>query len=393
MKSTQVDTVVVGAGAAGLATSACLKKAGLAHVLLEREADVAHTWRNHYDRLHLHTPRGGSGLPGLPMPSSYPKYPSRDQVVDYLVAYAAKLQLRPQFEQEVRRIARSPAGWQVETPDQQITCSHVVIASGNANTPRIPSWPGQERFVGQVLHSSAYRTGATWSGRRVLVVGFGNSGGEIAIDLVEHHAAAVTLSVRSPVNVIPRDLFGIPILSVGIVMSRLGSGLADVVSAPILRAAVGDIRALGLRKLPYGPFTQITREGRVPLLDIGTLQLVKDKKVEIQGGIERFSEQAVQFEGGMERPFDAVVLATGYTPSLERFIEPVSELVDERGAPRASGSEVVPGLFCCGFNVAPTGMLREIGIEANRIAAAIAEKRVSAPNSADLRKPLKDRCS
>jgi indole-3-pyruvate monooxygenase len=374
MKSARVDTVVVGASAAGLATSACLKKAGLDHVLLEREAHVAHTWRNHYDRLHLHTPRGGSGLPGLPMPSSYPKYPSRDQVVDYLEDYAAKLELRPQFGQEVRRVARTPAGWQVETQDQQIACTRVVIASGYTNTPRIPSWPGQEGFVGQVLHSSAYRTGATWSGHRVLVVGFGNSGGEIAIDLVEHHAAAVTLSVRSPVNVIPRDLFGIPILSVGIVMSRLGSGLADAVSAPILRAAVGDIRALGLRKLPYGPFTQITREGRIPLLDIGTLQLVKDKKIEIQGGIERFSEQAVRFEGGVERPVDAVVLATGYTPSLERFIEPVSELVDERGVPRASGSEVLPGLFCCGFYVAPTGMLREIGIEARRIATAIAEK-------------------
>src|SRR5580704_8009128 len=135
MELTRVDTVVVGASAAGLATSACLEKAGVDHVLLEREAHVAHTWRNHYDRLHLHTPRGGSGLPGLPMPFSYPKYPSRDQVVDYLEDYAAKLELPPQFGQEVRRVARTPAGWQVETQDQQIACSHVVIASGYTNTP------------------------------------------------------------------------------------------------------------------------------------------------------------------------------------------------------------------------------------------------------------------
>ena len=205
-----------------------------------------------------------------------------------------------------------------------------------------------------------------------LVVGFGNSGGEIAIDLVEQGAAEVGLAVRSPVNVIPRDLLGVPILSVGIVMSKLGAGLADVMSAPLVRAVVGDIRKLGLRKLPYGPFTQIMRDGRIPLLDIGTMKLVKDKKIAIHAGIDRFTRAGVRFEDGVERNYDAVILATGYTPSLDRFIEPVKELVDDRGVPKASGAEVLPGLYCCGFYVAPTGMLREIGIEASRIAKAIA---------------------
>ena len=372
MDNARIDTVVVGASAAGLATSACLKKKGVQHLLLEREAHVAHAWRNHYLRLHLHTPRGGSGLPGLAMPKSYPQYPSREQVVEYLEAYASRLGLAPRFGQEVRRVARHERGWQVETQDQKIDCKHVVVATGYTNQPRVPTWPGQEGFAGEVLHSSKYRTGAAWKGRRALVVGFGNSGGEIAIDLVEEGAAAVGLAVRSPVNVIPRDLFGVPILSVGIVMSKLGAGLADLLSAPLVRAVVGDLHKLGLRKLPYGPFTQITREGRIPLLDIGTMKLVKEKRIEIHAGIERFTQDGVRFEDGVEQKYDAVVLATGYTPSLDRFIGPVKELVDERGVPKASGVEVLPGLYCCGFHVAPTGMLREIGIEARRIAASIA---------------------
>ena len=371
MNELRVDTVVVGASAAGLAASACLKEAGIAHLLLEREVHVGHAWRNHYARLHLHTPRGGSGLPGLPMPTSYPRYPSREQVVEYLETYAGKLGLAPRFGEEVRRVARTAEGWRVETQALSIDCKRVVIASGYTSKPQIPTWPGQAGFTGEVLHSSAYRDGTRFNGRRALVVGFGNSGGEIAIDLVEHGAAAVVLSVRGEVNVIPRDLLGLPILTIGIAMSKLGSALADLLSAPLLRAAVGDIRKLGLRKLPHGPFTQISRDGRIPLLDIGTLRLVRERKIAIQRGIERFTPAGVSFEGGSEESFDAVILATGYTPSLERFLE-ADGLLDSRGAPGKSGTELLPGLFCCGFHVAPTGMLREIGIEARRIAAAIA---------------------
>lgn len=370
-ESIHVDTVVIGASAAGLATSACLKDRGLPHLLLEREAHVGHAWRNHYSRLHLHTPRSGSGLPGFPMPSSYPQYPARAQVVEYLERYQAALGLEPRFGEEVRRVARHGDGWRVETPALSVDCQQVVVATGYTSRAQVPAWPGQESFRGEALHSSAYRDGARFQGRRVLVVGFGNSGGEIAIDLVEHGAAAVGLAVRGEVNVVPRDLLGLPILTVGIAMRRLGARLADLLSAPLLRAAVGDLGALGLRKLPYGPFTQIIHHGRIPLIDVGTLELVREKKIVIHRGIERFTEDRVRFEGGAEARYDAVVLATGYTPSLDRFLA-VDGLLDGRGAPAASGRELAPGLYCCGFHVALNGMLPEIGLEARRIAQQIA---------------------
>ena len=156
---TEIDTVVIGASASGLATAACLKKAGVPHLLLEREQHVGHAWRNHYERLHLHTPRGISGLPGLPLPRDYPQYASREQVVAYLEAYVAHHGLAPRFGSEVTRVAREGERWRVQTSADQLSCRRVVIATGLTHTPRAPTWPDQESFEGTVLHSSKYVNG------------------------------------------------------------------------------------------------------------------------------------------------------------------------------------------------------------------------------------------
>lgn len=368
MKDT--DTIIIGASAAGLATAACLKRAGARFELLEREAHVGHAWRNHYDRLHLHTPRISSGLPYRAMPRSYPTYPSRDQVVQYLEDYAWNLELAPRFSTEVRRVCRTSSRWQVETSHETFTARNVVVATGATHTPYEPAWPGRDDFAGDLFHSSRYDNGSAHRGKRVLVVGFGNSACEIAIDLVEH-GAHPTLAVRSAVNVLPRDLFGLPILAVGIVLGALPPKVADALGAPLMRAAVGDIEALGLRKLPYGPITQIVETGRIPLLDIGTIGHIRKGDIAVRPGIERFTRSGVVFDDRREEAFDAVVLGTGYRPALETFLEDAASIVGNKGLPE-SGREVRPGLFFCGYYVSPTGMLREIGIEARRIAEAIA---------------------
>jgi len=204
----------------------------------------------------------------------------------------------------------------------------------------------------------------------VLVVGLGNSGGEIAIDLCEH-GARPAISVRSAVNVVPRDFLGIPILAWGIALSVLPGRLADAIAALVSRLSFGRLERLGLRQLSYGPMTQIRREGRIPLLDVGTIERVRSGAIEVLPGVESFSNGAARFAGGLERSFDAVVLATGYRPALEAFLDPAAEALDSRGLPRKSGADTAPGLFFCGFHVAPTGMLREIAREARSIAAAI----------------------
>ena len=365
-----VDTLIIGASAAGLATAACLKRAGHGFEILEASDVVGPSWRHHYDRLHLHTPKSASALPGLPMPSEWPRYPSRDQVVDYLERYRTHHGLEPRFGQAVTRLEPTDGGWLATTEDDEWRAQTVVVATGANRRPVRPAWPGLDAFRGDVLHSSEFRNGDPWKGRPVLVVGFGNSACEQAIDLVER-GALPHLAVRSPVNVLPRDVFGlVPVLQLGIVMQHLPPAVADALAWPMIRVTVGDIRKVGLRKLPYGPNAQIARDHHIPLLDIGTMDHIRAGRIGVHGGIERFTDDGVVFTDGETLAVDAVVLATGYRPGLDEFLVPWREVCDDEGTPRVSGGPTaLPGLYFCGQFVSPAGMLREMGIEAGRIAA------------------------
>jgi indole-3-pyruvate monooxygenase len=368
-----VDSLIIGASAAGLATAACMKSSGQRFEILEAAGVVGNLWRHHYDRLHLHTPKSASGLPGLRMPSSWPRYPTRDQVVDYLDRYRVHHGLDPQFGQPVRRLERLGDSWVATTDGGVWRARTVVVATGANSRPVRPTWPGLDAFGGQVMHSSEYRNGDPWTGRPVLVVGFGNSACEQAIDLVER-GAQPHLSVRSPVNVLPRDVFGVvPVLQLGIAMQHLPPALADALAWPMIRATVGDVRKVGLRKLPYGPNTQIARDRHIPLLDIGTMRHIRAGHIGVHPGIERFTADGVVFTDGSSLAVDAVVLATGYRPGLEEFLVPWREVCDAQGIPRVSGDRTaLTGLYFCGQFVSPAGMLREIGREARRIATLVA---------------------
>jgi len=364
------QVAIVGAGPAGLAVAACLKRRGVPAVVLEARAQVAPVWRQHYDRLHLHTAKGGSSLPGLDFPSDYPRFPSRQQFIAYLEGYAKHFDIQPAFQEPVTRIAPNGAGWAITTQNRALPVRHAVIATGYTRLPLEPTWPGQDRFRGPVVHTSRYRNGAPFKGQQVLIVGMGNSGAEIAIDLHES-GAQPTIAVRSPVSVIPRELLGLPILSVAALFRSLPPRVGDLLAAPLLALAIGDITKLGLRRRPYGPLEQVKRDARVPLIDVGTLALIREGKVKIAPGLERFTETSAVFAGGASQPFDAVVLATGFRPALEQFLPSAAELCDAKGFPRADG-QVKPGLHLCGFQLSTRGMLKEISIEAERTAEEIA---------------------
>lgn len=369
------DTVVVGAGPAGLAVAACLRRRGLPVRILERGERVGTAWRRHYRRLHLHTDKKRSTLPHQPFPREYPRYPSRRQVVDYLESYARRFDLSPRFGEDVVAVQRHDGEWLTRTASSILASREVVIATGYNRCPHVPGWLGQDRFRGRILHSSDYRDGEPFRGRRVLVVGFGNSGGEIAIDLHEH-GAEPALSIRSPVNVIPRELFGLPILAIAAPLSLLPSRLADALSAPLLRWAHGDLRRLGLVESDDGPFTRIREAGRIPLIDVGTVELIERGAIEVLGGVATFGERELVFEDGARRRFDAVILATGYRPALDDLLEDVPGVLGDEGAPLVSGgTTAAPGLYFCGFEVTARGMLRDIADEARRIAKLITERR------------------
>jgi cation diffusion facilitator CzcD-associated flavoprotein CzcO len=362
--------VIIGAGPAGLAVAACLHRAGIGSLILEQGEQVGSAWRQHYDRLHLHTIRLFSSLPYYPFPKGYPRYLSRLQVIEYLESYARHFQSEPKFGQKVIRARLSNNRWEVQTQDCTYYAANVVVASGYNHVPYLPAWPGQTSFAGTILHSSEYRNGEPFRGQKVLVVGFGNSGGEIAIDLWES-GADTSLAVRGPVNVVLRDPLGIPVQVFIILQRRLPPRVADAMNAPILAATIGDLKKYSLQKSSKGPLTEFHERGRVPLIDVGTLKLIEQGKIHIRPGIERFTEDQVVFTDGSAETFDAVLLATGFRPHVDAFLDDASTF-DEDGTPLTSGRQAgVVGLYFCGFYVSPTGMLWEINAEARRISAEI----------------------
>lgn len=372
MVPSQTNVVVVGAGPAGLAVAACLQKRGVAHVLLEKAAHIAPAWRTHYDRLHLHTNRTLSGLPHFPMPRSLPKFPSRQQVVDYFEAYVAANDLSPHFGVEVQEIVRERDGYVSKTSSGHIQSQAVVVATGYTHAPNIPHWPGDETFPGQIVHSSAYRHGAPFAGQDVLVVGFGNSGGEIALDLIEH-GARPKISVRGPVNIIPREVVGLPILAISIPLAQLPPRLADVLSWPLLKLYYPSYRKLGLQKAAGGPFSQIAQQQRIPLIDIGTIREIRRGRLGVVPEVASFAGSEVRFGNGRSQTFQSIILATGYRPQLPAIlptgiVPPGQPFATTKGQVTTS----LPGLYTCGFFVSPTGMLREMGLEAQQIARLIA---------------------
>ena len=362
------DVLIIGAGPAGLACAATMGAAGLGVVVLEKADSVGAAWRRHYDRLHLHTDRKHSNLPLMAMPKAYPTYPSRAEVVAYIDSYAERFAIRPVFNANVSRVSREGELWRADWDGGTLAAPIVVVATGIADRPFSPSWPGQEMFRGDIVHSSAYRNPAPYAGRRVLVVGYGNSGGEIALDLAEA-GVAVGLAVRGAVQILPRDLLGIPIIAWAIFYRNWPARLVDFINAPALRLAVGRTEKYGLRRPPKGPRQMVEEYGRVPVFDIGTLGRIRDGAIKVFGGIERLTTDGVVFANGAFEKFDALIMATGFRSDLRPLLPDAAEALDAQGAPRATGSKsAAPGLFFCGQRVSPTGQLRAIGLEAGEIA-------------------------
>jgi cation diffusion facilitator CzcD-associated flavoprotein CzcO len=364
------DAIVIGAGPAGLAAAAALGDRGLKAAILEKSDAVGAVWRRHYDRLHLHTDRARSGLPGLPIPKAYGRYPSRARVVEYLEAYAAKFDLKPVFNAPVRAVRRDGRGWRAEAGENSRTAPIVVVATGWADYPYAPTWTGMETFAGAILHSSAYRNPAPFAGKRALVIGSGNSGAEIALDLAET-GIDVVLAVRSPINIVPRELLGVPILFFTFVEQWLPPRLADTLNAPLLRFAICSIAKLGLKRSPKGLLQTIEEDGRFPLIDVGTLDAIRDGRIKPRGDVGSFARESVSFKQSPAERFDAIILATGFRPDLRTLLPDAEGVLSATGAPLVSGKATAePGLFFCGATPSGIGHLRQIGIEARRIADA-----------------------
>jgi len=369
--------VVVGAGPAGLAAGAMLRRRGVDALLIDRGQAVGDSWRQHYDRLHLHTVRWLSDLPGLPIPRSEGKWVSRDGVARYLEASARHHRLPVQLRTEARRIVRSNGSWSVQTSDGQVLADRVVVATGFNRTPWMPRWPGAETFTGDLLHSSTYRNPEPFRGRDVLVIGTGNSGAEIVVDLVQGGARTVSLSVRTPPNIIRRDLAGFPSQVLGVLFRRFPPALVDPIAVATRRVTVGDLTRYGMPPPPRGLYTRARDDDIIPILDVGLIDLLKQRRVQVVPAVEGFESSEVLLAGGRRLPVDAVIAGTGFRRGLEDLVGHL-DILDARGKPQVHGAEThpsAPGLHFIGFTNPISGNLRELGFDAKRIARAVARKR------------------
>jgi len=368
------DVLIIGASVSGLASASTLQNRNIDYIIIEKESQVATPWRNHYERLHLHTTKALSNLPYKKFPRSIPRYPSRQQVVDYLVAYQKTFDIKPVFNTEAQSVKKQNDYWITETNNDSYKSKYVIIATGPFGKPKPHSFKGMETFPGKILHSYEYKVGKDFKGQEVLVVGFGNSACEIAIDLFEQ-GANPSMAVRSPVNVVPRDLFGIPILRLSLLLSHLPPRVADAINAPFIRLRFGDINKLGLKKMPYGPYKQIQRDGNIPVLDIGTLKHIRKGHITLFNDIDFIQGSTVYFTDGKKENFDAIIAAIGYYRDYAEIVdvdksrfEDLKVCVDKQ---KYFGKD---GLYFCGFWIGPTGQIREIARDAQKIAADIARK-------------------
>jgi cation diffusion facilitator CzcD-associated flavoprotein CzcO len=360
------NTVVIGAGPAGLATSRELTRAGTDHVVCERGTDVAHTWSRLYDSLVLHTGKHLSSLPGLSMPRGTPLFPSRAEFVRYLQGYAARFQLPVRTNTEVVAVERSQDGWRVRTASGETVDAHaLVVATGIVSNPHVPEIAGARGFRGRILHSVEYRDPQPFVGRRVLLVGAGNSAGEIGAELAAA-GAHVTIAVRSGRRAVPRQILGVPIQYVAVVLGRVPRPVQRKITAILSRASE---KIRGRSGLP-APVESNCPD--VPLIGFHLTDAIRSGTIALRGGVHELTETGAKFAAGTEQPFDDVIFATGYRAALA----PLGSLIrrDECGFARrvdrvASADQ--PDLYFVGHNYDVRGALLNISRDARTVAERI----------------------
>ena len=349
------QVAIVGAGTAGVSTAVALKDRGVTPLLIDRDK-IGSSWHSRYDRLKLNTGRQFSHLPGRRYPKGTPTYPARDEVIKHLEDGAHEQGIELLLGTDVARIDRGDGGWILETAAGQLGARQVVVATGYEHSPFIPDWPGRESFPGHLLHSSQYRNPQPHEGKRVLVVGPGCSGMEIAHDVATGGAAKVWLSARTPPNIIKRQgPAGLPGDVISTPLYHAPVRLADAIARFGRKMDFGDLSGYGLPVPEEGLFARNARLGVAPaIVDAEVIDAIKAGQIEVVRGVEAFADgRAVLADGAQVDP-DVVICATGFRRGLEPLVGHLG-LLDERGRPRVVGERpAASGLRFIGFIPRPS---------------------------------------
>lgn len=374
MAAREECVVVLGAGFAGLGTAAMLRRRGIDALVLERCDAVGASWRRRYRSLRLNTLRWMSSLKGYRMPRRYGRWPSRDQVIEYLEDYARVENLRIELGTEARGIARAGGGWRVLTSAGELTVRAVVVAVGYDHEPLLPDWPGREGFTGELIHASAYTDPDPYRGKDVLVVAPGNTGSEIACELVREGAGRVRAAARSTPNVFRREWLGIPTPLLAVPMDYLPTWVGDRNSYLAQRLMLGDLSKLGFGPPTRGLATNIRERRVTAVMDAGFIDALRAGSIELVAAVEGFEgADVILTDGSRVRP-ETVIAATGYQRGLEPLVGGLGVLGPD-GEPThvgAPASPSAPGIYFVGYLPGMRGQLPYTSRDTVRVAKAIA---------------------
>ncbi|XP_015949585.2 probable indole-3-pyruvate monooxygenase YUCCA3 [Arachis duranensis] len=354
--------VIVGAGPSGLAVAAGLKDQGVPFIILERANCIASLWQNRtYDRLKLHLPKQFCQLPNLPFPDDFPEYPTKFQFIKYLESYANHFNITPQFNETVQsaKYDETFGLWRVKTirkshsgsSEVEYICRWLIVATGENAERVVPEFEGLDEFGGHVMHACDYKSGESYKGQKVLVVGCGNSGMEVSLDLCNHNATP-SMVVRSSVHVLPREVFGKSTFELAIMlMKRLPLWMVDKILLILAHLILGNVEKYGLKRPSVGPLELKNTAGKTPVLDIGALKKIRSGQIKVVPGIKRFWQGKVELVDGKILEIDSVVLATGYRSNVPSWLKE-NDMFSDDGVPKdpfPNGWKGKAGLYAVGF--------------------------------------------
>ncbi|MFB4313867.1 flavin-containing monooxygenase [Actinomadura sp. 21ATH] len=340
------DVVIIGGGQSGLATAHAARTMGLDAVVLEAAGTPAGSWPHYYDSLTLFSPARRSALPGRPFPGDPDGYPVRDEVVAYLAGYAAALDADIRTGHRVDRVTVTGSGeYEIGTAGgAALRAPMVVAATGAFSSPHRPGLPGLESFTGTVLHSADYRRPGPLAGRRVVIVGGGNSAVQIAIELAAA-GSRVTLATRRPLRFLPQRVLG---RDTHIWLQRTGLDTAPW-ARPLLAGGKG-----------------------TPVMDTGAYRAtIATGNPDRRPMFTRLDGDQVEWADGTRERVEVLLLATGYRPGVD-YLAGLDGALDTGGRPRHRGgvSPACPGLGFAGLEWQrsfASATLRGVGADARHV--------------------------
>ncbi|HEY5750835.1 MAG TPA: ArsO family NAD(P)H-dependent flavin-containing monooxygenase [Chryseolinea sp.] len=313
------DVVVIGGGQGGLAMGYYLRRTGLSHIILDNQKQPGGAWPHTWSSLRLFSPAQWSALPGMLLTDGGNDYPTRNAVVEYLKSYESKYNLPVKRPVSVTDVSKGDDVFRIQTPDGVYFAKALVNATGSFSNPFVPKIEGQHLFKGQVLHSSQYRSPEDLAGKRVAVIGEGNSGAQI---LAEVSCVATTLWITQKE---PRFL-------------------PDHVDGRYLFDAATQRYEAQKAGIAY----------EAPSLgDIVMVDSVKDAKIRnvltSRRSFDRFTENSIVWSDGHEEKIDAVIFCTGFNPALTHLSS--FHIGSDKGKPETEGtrSQTVDGLWFVGY--------------------------------------------